>query len=72
VYWPEKSEEPFIPVAGSPLTIKFKSLLPFAEFVIRKMEVTHVRPTIIVHNCIGLVMILGIQSQPACIVKKAS
>jgi hypothetical protein len=41
-YWPESTEEPFVPTHGSPLTIKYVSVLPFAEFVIRKMEVTHV------------------------------
>ena len=42
VYWPENADEAFIPAPGSPLTIKYKSMLPFAEFVIRKMIVTHV------------------------------
>jgi hypothetical protein len=31
-----------VPAPGSPLTIKSKSVLPFAEFVERKMEVAHV------------------------------
>ena len=42
VYWPENADEAFIPAPGSPLTIKYKSMLPFAEFVIRKMVATHV------------------------------
>ena len=42
VYWPENAEEPFVPVNGSPLTITYKSVLPFAEFVVRKMVATHV------------------------------
>ena len=31
-----------MPAPGSPLSIKYKSVLPFAEFVIRKMVATHV------------------------------
>ena len=39
-YWPET--DVLVPTPGSPLTITSKSTLPFAEFVIRKMVVTHV------------------------------
>jgi hypothetical protein len=42
MYWPANSEEPFVPAPGSPLTIQSLSVLPFAEFVVRKMEVKHV------------------------------
>ena len=42
VYWPDNADEAFVPAPGSPLTIKYKSMLPFAEFVIRKMVATHV------------------------------
>lgn len=42
VYWPESADEAFIPTPGSPLTVEYKSMLPYAEFVIRKMVVTHV------------------------------
>jgi hypothetical protein len=31
-----------VPAPGSPLTIQSLSVLPFAEFVIRRMEVKHV------------------------------
>ena len=41
-YWPDNADKAFVPAPGSPLTIKYKSMLPFAEFVIRKMVVTHV------------------------------
>ena len=43
VYWPESAEDLFVPAPGSPLSIKYQSMLSFAEFVIRKMVVTHVR-----------------------------
>ena len=42
VYWPKSAEDIFVPALGSPLSIKYESVLPFAEFVIRKMVVTHV------------------------------
>ena len=32
-----------MPAPGSPFVVTFKSMLPFAEFVVRKMVVTHVR-----------------------------
>ena len=42
MYWPENSDEPFSPDSGSPLSVEYKSVLPYAEFVIRKMVVSHV------------------------------
>lgn len=42
VYWPENADAPFVPCPGSPINVEFKSALPFAEFVVRKMVVTHV------------------------------
>ena len=41
-YWPESADEEFVPCPGSPLIIEYKSILPFPEFVIREMVVTHV------------------------------
>ena len=42
MYWPESPDTPFVPSTGSPLRIQYKSILPYAEFVIRVMVVTHV------------------------------
>ena len=55
VYWPDNADETFIPAPGSPLTIKYKSMLPFAEFVIRKMVATHVS---VMHNILYTLFML--------------
>ena len=49
VYWPDGVEDPFVPAPGSPLSIKKKSVSMFAEYVIRKMVVSHVS----MHECNG-------------------
>ena len=41
-YWPDDAEVPFVPAPGSPLTVTYKSVMPFAEYIIRKMVVAHV------------------------------
>ena len=41
-YWPDNDEVPFVPAPGSPLTVTYKSVMPFAEYIIRKMVVAHV------------------------------
>ena len=46
MYWPENADVLFVPAPGCPLTVKYKSVMPFAEFVIRKMVVAHVCETI--------------------------
>ena len=45
MYWPENADALFVPAPGCP-TVKYKSVMPFAEFVIRKMVVAHVCETI--------------------------
>ena len=42
VYWPDDAEVPFVPAPGSPLSVTYKSVMPFAEYTIRKMVVAHV------------------------------
>ena len=42
MYWPDIAEVPFVPAPGSPLTVTYKSVMPFAEYIIRKMVVAHV------------------------------
>ncbi len=42
MYWPENADTPFVPCPGSPLVIEYNSMVPFAEFVIRKMTVSSV------------------------------
>ena len=45
-----------MPSPGSPLTVTYKSVMPFAEFIIRKMVVAHVSQKLIVlRNCMHLV-----------------
>ena len=41
-YWPENADTPFVPAPDSPLSIQYDSVLPFPEFIIRKMTVTNV------------------------------
>ncbi len=41
-YWPDNADSAFVPAPGSALRIQFHSVFQFAEFVIRKMVVTHV------------------------------
>ena len=48
MYWPENADVPFVPCPGSPLVIEYNSMLPFAEFVIRKMTVSSVSDCYIV------------------------
>ncbi len=40
--WPENADAPFVPCPGSPLVIEYSSMVPFAEFVTRKMIVSSV------------------------------
>ena len=42
MYWPENIGEVFVPCSESNFTVKLDSLLPFAEFVVRKMTLCKV------------------------------
>ena len=42
IYWPENIGEIFVPCSGSNFKVKLDSLLPFAEYVIRKITVSKV------------------------------
>ncbi len=55
MYWPENADTPFEPCPGSPFVIEQNSMLPFAEFVIRKMTISNVSGLMVM--CVVIIML---------------